>query len=381
MNKFNFKIVLRTKTIKKDGSSTLFLFATINGIRKYYSLNQSILPKYWNEKKQEVYTSCDDWIMINRTIQQYKTKANEFALKANFDKERMNITEFDNLFRKEQFDQNNIIAFIDNDIKQFGDKFTKGTIAVYKTLSNKLDSFQQNISFQELSPFWWRRFEINLIEKGNEKNTVHKTFRTLKTFIHRAIEQGILKENPLKAVKVEKAPGKMFFLTLEELNKLEKLYNGFLTAEYKRALQYFLFSCYTGLRFSDIRELKFKHIFEGEYIEKEIFKTKAKNIIPLSERAKKMMPKIGLIEKPVFKVYSNQATNRHLKDIMKLAKIEKRISFHCARHTFATISLNISGDISAVQKLLGHSKIETTLIYAKVLEAQKQSVIDKWNTI
>jgi len=379
MNKTHFRIQLRTDQINSDGSQMLRLYARINGKAKYYSLNKSVLAKHWNEKKQEVFMSCPDWLDIKKLIKDFLGKSESLVSRANYENEVIKISEFDRLFRGVQFDHNNIIAFIENDIKEFSGKFQHGTIQVYKTVSNKIEAYQKDISFQELTPFWWRRFENNLIEKGNNKNTIHKTYRTLKTFIHRAIEQGIIKDNPLKTVKAEKAPGKMLFLTLEELNRLEKLYIGFLTPEYKRTLQYFLFACYTGLRYSDMQELKFKHIFEGQYIEKEIFKTKTVNRIQLNDRAKKLIPKMGLTEKPVFDVYCNQVTNRHLKDIMKLAKIEKRISFHCARHTFGTVSLSLSGDVAAVQKLMGHSKIETTLIYAKVLEAQKQNVIDKWD--
>jgi site-specific recombinase XerD len=381
MNKSHFKIILRPDQKTKDGLQALYLYAYINGVKKYFSLNKSVLPKHWNEKKQEVYLICPDWLVINTLIKDYLGKAESVVKQANYENEVIKLSEFDRLFRGVRFDHNNIIAFIENDIKEFSSKFTYGTIQVYKTVSNKIEAFQKDVSFQELTPFWWRRFENNLIEKGNNKNTIHKTYRTLKTFIHRAIEQGIIKDNPLKTVKVEKAPGKLLFLTLDELNKLEKLYSGFLTPEYKRTLQYFLFACFTGLRFSDMQGLKFKHIFEGQYIEKEIFKTKEVNRIPLSERAKKLIPKMGFIEKPVFDVYCNQVTNRHLKDIMKLAKIEKRISFHCARHTFGTNTYELSGDISGTQKLMGHAKIETTLIYAKVSEAHKKDIIDKWNTV
>ena len=381
MNTTQFRVTLRPDKSRKNGTTTLVLYASVNGKRKYYSLHKSVLEKHWNEEKQEVSSRCDNWHIINRTIKDYINKAEDLATRANLDNRIIKLSDLDYLLRGVQYDHNNIISFIENDIKLFGGKFTPGTIAVYQTLSKKLEAFQKDISFNELSPFWWRQFESNLVAKGNNKNTVFKTFKTLKTFIHRAIEQGVIKENPLLSVKVEKSPGKTTFLTLNELKLLENIYKGFLTPEYKRVLQYFLFACYTGLRYSDILELKFKHIFEGNYIEKEIFKTESVNRIPLNDRAKKLLPKMILSEKPVFPVYCNQVTNRHLKEIMKLAKIYKRISFHCARHTFAMITLEISNDIAAVQKLLGHTKIETTQLYAKVLDNQKQAAVDKWNVV
>ena len=124
------------------------------------------------------------------------------------------------------------------------------------------------------------------------------------------------------------------------------------------------------------------HIFPGKdsYIEKEMFKTNRKVNIPLIEQAKKLIPKKELPEVPVFSVYCNQVTNRHLKNIMKLAGINKPISFHCARHTFATITLGLSNDIAVVSKMPGHTKIETTQIYAKVQDEQKRKAMGLWNT-
>lgn len=90
--------------------------------------------------------------------------------------------------------------------------------------------------------------------------------------------------------------------------------------------------------------------------------------IPLIPQALRLIGDVQTSEEPVFKVYSNQKVNDYLKVIMLRAEIPKEISFHCGRHTFATISLNLGMPLEAVQKLLGHKKIGTTQIYAKMLE-------------
>lgn len=111
-----------------------------------------------------------------------------------------------------------------------------------------------------------------------------------------------------------------------------------------------------------------------------MYKTNMKVRIPLIEQALRLIPSKAISELFVFQVYCNQVTNRHLKNVMKLAGINKSISFHCARHTFATITLGLSNDIAAVSKLLGHTKIETTQIYAKVQEEQKRRAMGMWNS-
>ncbi|MBK9356229.1 MAG: phage integrase SAM-like domain-containing protein [Bacteroidales bacterium] len=91
----------------------------------------------------------------------------------------------------------------------------------------------------QLNPFFWREYESHLIGIGNNPNTVHKAFRTLKVFIYRAIEQGIIQANPFIKVRVERKEGNMQYLTREELAKLEKLYTGFLTKDLKKTLRVF----------------------------------------------------------------------------------------------------------------------------------------------
>ncbi len=373
---------MRADSTRKNGTSSLYLYANINGKRKYYSLRKSVLEKHWNEERQEVSSKCDNWHIINRTIKDYISKAEDLAARANLDNRIIKLSDLDYLLRGVQFDHNNIVSFIKNDISLFGRKYDPSTIAVYHTLRRNIENFDKDISFNELTIFWWLRFESYLIAKPNSKNTVFKQFKTLKTFIHRAMVQGVIKENPLKSAKVDREPGQTVFLTLEEVNKLESLYKMDISKKYLNVLQYFLFACYTGLRFGDMEDLKFKHIFDGRYIEKIMLKGKHKVInVPLNNRAKSLLPKMVLLEKSVFPVYSNQYTDRLLKDIMVLAKINKRISFHSSRHTCGTLTLMLSGNIVAVQKLLGHSKIETTLLYAKLLESDKQAAVDKWNAV
>lgn len=183
---------------------------------------------------------------------------------------------------------------------------------------------------------------------------------------------------------MRKPEGNRQFLTQEELARLVKLHSGIMKQDFKTVLTYFLFSCYTGLRFTDVKNLKNSNIFleeKNSYIRFVQHKTDQPEILPLADKAKKLLPKGGLPNQKVFRVYVNQVTNRHLKEIMILAGVNKDISFHCARHTFATILLELSGDIATVSKLLGHKKLATTQIYAKVLDKAKREVIGMLDAI
>lgn len=103
--------------------------------------------------------------------------------------------------------------------------------------------------------------------------------------------------------------------------------------------------------------------------------------IPIIEKTKQLIPELttSFQNQALFKVYCDQPTNRYLKEIMVKAGISKYISFHCARHTFATVGLNLGIPMSLISKLLGHTDIKTTEIYAKYSTESKTKEMEKWN--
>ena len=378
MNKTHFNFQLRKNRINPNGYSPIYFYANVNGEKKYYSINHAVPENSWNQLKQEVKPNFADYQIINNDIALYRSKAEKIRFAADQEDEEISMFQFEKIFSSGIKDLKDIFTFIEIDIKEFGNTYARDTIKMYESQSRKLKKFREKLYFNEITPLFWKQYDSYLINLGNNGNTRWKAYRTIKTFINKAIENGILKNDPLRGVKVRKPEGNRMYLSQEEVKKLEKIYSGYLTKELKHVLHYFLFSCYTGLRFSDVKNLKFSNIYTENnqtYISIVQKKTTGAMTLPLGKKALSYMPEFGLPTQPVFDVYSNQATNRLLKDIMKLAGIHKSISFHCARHTFATIALELSGDIASVSKLCGHTKISTTQIYAKVLESSKRNVI------
>lgn len=378
MNKIHLKFHLRTDRANSDGLYPIYLYANINGERKHFSLNHAVTLKAWNEKNQEVSTTFVNWSTINNDIARFRAKAEKIRITADDQSEMVNMYEFEKIFRAGAKDLGDIFSYITEDIKQFGNTYAPDTIKMYESQSRKLKKFRDKLPFNEITPFFWKQYDSYLIKLNNNSNTRWKAFRTIKTFINKAIEDGLLKTDPLRSVKVRKPEGSRLFLSQSEVKTLEKIYDGFLTKDLKHVLRYFLFSCYTGIRYTDIKNLKYSNIHiekDNNYVSLKQHKTDTAVVIPLGIKGQKFLPKRGLPNQLVFNVYCNQSTNRLLKDIMTLAKIDKSISFHCARHTLATIALELSGDIASVSKLLGHAKISTTQIYAKVLEKSKRNVI------
>jgi len=252
---------------------------------------------------------------------------------------------------------------------------------------NYIEAFTNGkLKFADLNEKFCNDFkEYLLTTKSNKsskktlaQNSAVSYFNKLKAALKQAYKDGILqtdlnaKIEPIKQVETQRN-----FLTIEELNKLVKTpcNNDLL----KRAA---LFSALTGLRFSDIQKMVWGEI---EYIEGQGYflnfsqkKTKGFEVLPISEQAFKLL---GERKEPTAKVFEglkySAYHNKHLFQWIGAAGITKNITFHCFRHTFATLQLSHGTDIYTVSKMLGHRELKTTQIYAKIIDDTKRKAADK----
>ena len=166
------------------------------------------------------------------------------------------------------------------------------------------------------------------------------------------------------------------YLTIDEVKKL-------IDAPCKRddVKASFLFACYCGLRISDVESLRWKDfIQDGEQWRANIVmqKTKAPLYLPLSNQARKWMPERGdaTDEDTVFhRLPDNSSMSKILQEWVETVGINKRVTFHVSRHTFATMMLTLGADLYTVSKLLGHTSVKTTQIYAKIVNKKRDDAI------
>lgn len=248
-----------------------------------------------------------------------------------------------------------------------------------------------NLKFADLNEKFLEDFKEYLLTTKSKKsdkttlsqNTAVSYFNKVKAALKQAYKDGMLqtdlnaKVSPIKPVETIRE-----YLTLDELNRLAKTpcSNDLL----KRAA---LFSALTGLRFSDIQKMVWGEL---EYIEGQGYflnyrqkKTKGVEVLPISEQAYSLTkgtpnPKNMLQDKPVFEGLEYSALhNKHLFKWIDSAGITKNITFHCFRHTFATLQLFNGTDIYTVSKMLGHKDLKTTQIYAKIVDEAKRKAANK----
>ena len=216
------------------------------------------------------------------------------------------------------------------------------------------------------------------------ENTKFGYINTLNTALNRAVREGILTNNPLKMLPRQKRPKKKLenreYLTIDEVRQLVK------TPCRKPIIKNaFLFSCFSGFRFSDVRALTWGQIQidnEGQQVIKYTQqKTNKPEYLQLSDEALKFLPERNEAKSNdvIFYLSNNGYTNETLKSWILAAGITKRVTFHVGRHTNATLLLSLGVPIETVSKLLGHSDIHTTQIYAKVIDKNKREAVSKLN--
>ena len=215
-------------------------------------------------------------------------------------------------------------------------------------------------------------------------NTQHNLFAKFKYVIKKAIKAKIIASNPFDELENSKKPkeedGTREFLIVDEIKKLiaTPCRNEIL----KRA---FLFSCLTGLRYSDVSSItwgEFRKDSNGDiYLLFKMQKVKRANSIYVSDEALKWLPEKGDAKDDdiIFNLPKNDHANKQLHRWIKEAGITKKITFHCSRHTAATLNLSLGVPIETVCRLMGHTKISTTQIYAKVLNESQKSAVSKQN--
>ncbi len=237
----------------------------------------------------------------------------------------------------------------------------------YQTLLNNIEKFRKGTLITDIDYQFIVSYDKWLRESGIAHNTRISRLRLLRALLNEARKRDIVQTNPFDRFRIQQMVSKKGFLTIEQLHKLEKMP---LKRYEDKVRDAFLIGCYTGLRFSDIVSLRNEHIAKG-WLTKKMAKTGFIVEIPIAELfAGKMMQLIdkydGNIERVTKALSNNSSVNKTLRNILDRIKVDPKITFHSSRHTFATHLGQIGVQMTTIQKLLGHQKLQTTQIYSEV---------------
>lgn len=359
-------MVIRSRKLA-DGGESLYLDITHDGKRSYEYLKLYLRKEYTREDKRanKETMALANAIKARRIVE---IRNGEFGFK---DPERGRVL---------------VAEYIEGYIEEIQERVRKeesNYIRNFRFLMGHIDKYKKNAEMKDVDKRFVKGFISYLRKrKGHSGNMSESSVRTyfllLGILLNRAVRDGIIDTNPVNQFERKEKPSSKKdgheFLNIEEVRMLSET-----ECESLDLKRLFLFSCFTGLRYSDMVTLKWKNIVEENgllHIKKEQVKTKDTVLIPISENAKKWLPTRKGDNSLVFPVPERNKAYMLLKLWAAAAGIKKNVTFHVARHTCATLLLNYGADIYTVSQLLGHSSVNTTQIYAKVLEGSKRKAVE-----
>lgn len=389
---FAILFFIRDSRVRKDGTTSIEVVLTVNGERCTFSTGKKVKSCNWDKNKQQVKGKDEEAQSLNNYLKAIKAKL--YQKEAELLDRGFIITA--DLLRDAYFDKVESIkerslfeVFEEHNQEQekmIGNGVSKATywVSVY-TIRLLREFVQQKYKREDL---YLRELNLNFIQsfhsflridKGMAQNSSTKHLKLLKKIINLSVANSYMAFNPFSTYKVEREPVDIDFLDEEELRKIINFDTPLPRLE--RAKDMFLFGCFTGLSYIDIKTLTPEH-FEKDntgriWIKKRRVKTGVLSRIPLLPIAKLILDKYKGGEK-LLPIQDPADINKYLKDIAILCGINKRICFHTSRHTFAsTVTLANNISLEVVSKMLGHTNTRMTAHYAKLIDKCIGEQMDK----
>lgn len=390
--KLRILFVIALNRIKKNNQAPIYCRITYNKKRKQFSTGIYVDSSSWDREKQLIKDSEKNSSEYNTGLSLIKQKINQAFLLL-----EVNSGEYDVEDIYLQYAGKNIKASktllevfeLHNSRmnKLIGVEYSKATYNKFIEAKNHVSNFirfqykKKDILLETISQNFLADFDFYLKSEKNQKQiTINKSIQRVRKIIKLALAKGYLKHDPFILYKPKKYETKVVYLTHKELSKLES--HVFKQTRLNQVKDMFIFCCYTGLAYQEMSSLREEHLIKGfdggVWIQMMRQKTKSKVSIPLLPTASKILDKYRP-EGRLLPVISNQKFNSYLKEIAELVSIDKRLTHHIARKTFATTVLLYNDiPIEIVSELLGHSSISITQRhYAKVVQHKVSSQMSK----
>ena len=267
----------------------------------------------------------------------------------------------------------NYNAFASAILEENRDSLKESTYKQQLGALSKIKEFQDPILFSEIDEDFLKKLRNHCRRKlKNKSATVESTIKNFKKYLHVANDKGVQTPLHYSNISVKKMSGERVFLLPKELKKLYDYYQSdFINGSRKAILQRYLFSCFTGIRISDSENITEQN-FIGDHLAFTMRKTDKFIRIKLNDTAKSLITFPHIFDGE----FTREHINRELKTIAHQLDINKRIYFHSSRHTFATNFLISGGNVVNLQRLLGHSKIEETMIYVHIVDSITDAQVD-----
>jgi len=385
--KITLHMYAKTTKANAAGQLPIYIRLTVDGQRFEFSSKKFIDKSKWSPELSKMKGSSEEARTLNNYLDLMKSKVFDIQMDLIHKNQELSLKNFKSRILGTHQREKMLIPIYQNHNDKIeeliGNGYAYGTLERFKISLKHLQEFilwkyyVSDISINKIDYAFVTEFEFYLrsVKKCNN-NTAVKYVRNFRKIIKICLDNDWLDKNPCSRYEGKMKEVERDFLTEEELNRI---YNKRFSSERLTLVKdIFIFSCYTGLAYVDVKGLKKDHIGIGMDGQKWIFKnrqkTDTKSKIPVLPIAQEIIQKYAnhprcLNEDAILPILTNQKMNSYLKEIGDLCDISKEITFHMARHTFATsVTLTNGVPIETVSKMLGHKNIQTTQHYAKILD-------------
>ena len=403
MKNIKFSLIYNRKNqLNQDGSALIQIKAYLKGKNKYFSSEIYVKPHQWDERNKKIKRHPNQYPLNKKIFEQLEELENRAMTLHSKQDGFINLEQLKDDQHSNEY--NSFTQFFM--IEMRNEQVSKATRKTYVTTFRKIKQFRKSIHFKELNFELIRTFDAFLKESGLKQNTIAKHHKNVKKFINLAIKMNLMdySDNPYRKFVIKKEATERAFLSESEIQSLEALNLESESSELEPIRDMFLFSCYTGLRYSDVSRLCLNHLTKnskGYLLRMTAQKTGKKIELPLyalfrvkdehqskPERIiEKQIEYHELIlgknatfnEIPIFGEYSGQYVNRTLKTIGRMAGLKnKSLSTHTARHSFGT-AMAIKVKLPILQKLMQHSSLRETQIYLHMSGQVIENELEKVN--
>ena len=400
-SKTNFRVSFFLKKAKllKNGEASVAMRITVDGQRVENNIRKSILPNLWGQSKERAKGTSVAAVDLNRFIEDARIRIHQIVTELQQTGAEINPLIVQQRFygvgqvRKQERTILQVIQDHNDEAKKLiGKDFVEITWRRYETMKRYLGELikqKYGVDDLPLSDFTGeviRAYEVYLkTEKDLCQNTLIRYMKALKKITNRCLANDWIQKDPFAGIKFREEPTEPEFLTLEEVDRIYNCNPGSKRLEVIKDM--FLISAFTGLAFTDVSQLTEDHIVTdndgNKWIRKPRQKTKQMSNIPLLDVPLAIIEKYQGDKKATKKgvllpIPCNQVMNRYLKEIATICKINKHLTMHTARHTYATLCLSQGVSLKNVSKMLGHASVKMTERYARVLDS---SIMRDMNSI
>lgn len=387
----NFGMLFLIKKAKttSDGMAPIFIRLTLNAERIEISCKRNVLVSKWNASGQRMIGTNEDAKVLNAYLKTMERQMYDIHRHMIDNKIPLTTGNFKRLMTNgsENVGSKMLMPIFQEHNKQIkalvGKEYAAATYTRYETSLNHVLNFMkwkykiEDIHIEGVNHEFVTSFDFYLrTEKKCNNNTTVKYMKNFKKIILNCLDNGWLDKDPFLKYKAKTREVPRAYLTSDEIDTMRQ--KEFATARLNQVRDIFVFSCFTGLAYADVKKLKRSEIVTGLDRQQWIFtarqKTETPSRIPILPPVQDIIRKY--IDHPecgdnLLPVLSNQKTNSYLKEIADVCGIQKELTFHIARHSFATSITMANGvSIESVSKMLGHRNIRTTQHYAKILDAK-----------